>query len=336
MDALASLDRRIAAGAAALPPAFCAACRNAVLAHRLPDGGFRGRAGAADEWYTDFALRVLALTGADTAVWAAARDWLAARTDPPADAVAACNRAQILRLLAAQGFSTPCAIGALAAAAQREADGHAGLSRAFLAAVALGILGRGGATARTEGMVRAAAQPDGGFADAPGGTSQANATAAALAWLAWHRRLDAATAARAAAHLVAQQREDGGLSVLPELPCGDLLATANAVWVLAACGRLDALRLDRLSAFVRACRRPDGSFGAVPGDQGGDPEYVWYGLNTLGLLSAHAGRRGSPPAPARRRPLAMLLLAAGPTRRLGWWWLSRRTGAARCVRDPRR
>ncbi|NQU75158.1 MAG: hypothetical protein HQ546_02445, partial [Planctomycetes bacterium] len=60
---LIELNSRLAKALANSPAGQADACARFVLAHRRADGGFTGRAGPADLYYTAFALRILALLG---------------------------------------------------------------------------------------------------------------------------------------------------------------------------------------------------------------------------------------------------------------------------------
>jgi hypothetical protein len=311
-------------GVAALPATLRQACRESVLAHQEDDGGFHGRAGPADDWYTDFAVRILALTGGAEGALRRASAWLAQRQSPP-DLAAAHARVNAAFTLAQLGLPTRLdrvAIGG-ALAAQTVTGGYAqpggrtaSLCQLFLADRTFDLLGRELPDRRHLIVAAAAWQGiDGGFADSAGGDSLATATAAAVTLLARHRALDPIVAERAAMYGVSLQGGDGGVRVHAGLVQGDLLATCTLVWALSSCGHLGSLRLGDLARFVQACRH-GGGFGACPGDVGSDPEYVFYGLGTLGLLAAQADQGAA--APRVFPGLRGLLLAWPPTRRMGW------------------
>lgn len=296
--------RRLAAGVASLPVALRDGCRASVLHHQAADGGFRGRAGEPDDWYTSFAVRVLALTGGADDALRRTSAWLGQRQSAPATAADAACRVQAAFLLNLLGLPTQLAqaavLGVLAA--------PSGTSAAYLAAEAWTCLGR---RPPDPAPLLALQNPDGGFAEHAGAASQTNATAAALVRLG--RNQPPADRTRAVAWLAALQGEDGGMRTNLDAPAGDLLSTFVTCWALT--DQPQALRLGDLARFVQSCRVGDG-FGACPGDAESDPEYTFYGLALLGRLAAQAGRQGSPP-PIRRGPVA-LLMAWSPTRRLGW------------------
>jgi len=82
---LKSLDARLAAGAALLGREFCDRHLGYVRSRQLPDGGFRGRRGGTDPYYTDLGVRLLDLLGAEGAELAAAGSYLQNVDRPPDD-----------------------------------------------------------------------------------------------------------------------------------------------------------------------------------------------------------------------------------------------------------
>lgn len=276
---LVRADRLLADGLHALGRDLADGCRTAVLACRADGGGFRGRQGDADLWYTDFAIRTLTLTGAPDTVFSDAARWL--RLEPAVtDQPGLFNRVNLERLChvhrpaAALPTATPqastSAYALLLDAATRDLLGHRqprDLPR----------------------LVAPLARSDGGFAErADARESQANASAAVLAALALAGRLDRCTRDTAVAFLCAQQGDDGGIRAHPGIPAGDLLSTFTTVWALTACNRLDRLRLGDCGRFTLRCRTAGGGFAATPDDGHDDTEYTYYGLAVLALLRVHA------------------------------------------------
>jgi geranylgeranyl transferase type-2 subunit beta len=266
MSRMRRMDRACCAGAAGLGAAVLEPLRAGVLAHRQPDGGFRGREGGSDAWYTAFALRCLELTGGiPQPIASAAAGWLADRR--PQGVRQALDHATIARL-------TGAALVAAAAAepASTVYDAFAGavladLCRRMPPHLDLGPLRRGDGFAESTQHAEA----------------QVPATAAAITVQLLHGRRDL----RACRFLTAQQVAGGGVRVHAGAPVPDLLSTATATWALAACRQLHLVDRSGLARFAVACRTADG-FAAVPGDPQSDPEYTWYGLTLLALLRRHA------------------------------------------------
>lgn len=70
------LDAMLREGVRGLSQTFVDAQVRSVTDCQQPDGGFRGRQGGSDSYYTDFALRTLGLLGPECSAMAGARRWL--------------------------------------------------------------------------------------------------------------------------------------------------------------------------------------------------------------------------------------------------------------------
>lgn len=272
---IARADRLMAEGLRPLGRDFAAGCRDAVLRFRAASGGFCGRQGDANLWYTDFALRTLTLTGAPDAVFSDAAHWL--RDEPVAveqpERFNRANAARLLRLPAAPSITSASSTSAYAL---------------LLDCATCDLSGQAIPTDLRR-HAEALARSDGGFAErVDERESQANATAAIIAALALAGRLNTRTRDRAVAFLAAQQGDDGGLRAHPGIPAGDLLSSFTAAWALTACNRLEGLRLGDLGRFALRCRTANGGFAATPDDGTDDPEYIYYGLALMALLRFHA------------------------------------------------
>ena len=146
MDALNGL---LHTGAEGLGEAITRPQVEFVLSCRAPDGGFRGRRGGADTYYTDFALRCLDLLGADPAQIAATADFVAAQPIPR-DLVHCFSLLSCARVLRRYGASADLdqpaianAIGAqqLPSGGFGGADGRISATRSFIAALCHELLG---------------------------------------------------------------------------------------------------------------------------------------------------------------------------------------------------
>jgi hypothetical protein len=255
--------------------------RAGILAHRLEDGGFRGRSGGSDAWYTAFALRVLELTGGiPEAISRSAAAWRL-RLPPPASVRDGLDQATIAALTGSEAMPPP--------------DPPAGVSAYDAFALAVSADLRGLPIPRTD---LSSLRRGLGYAETPAHPqAQVPATAAALTagLLAGMRDLPACD------FLLGQQTPGGGMLVHAGAPVADLLSTATTAWALAASRQLHRADRAGLARFALSCRTPDG-FAAIPGDHQSDPEYAWYGLTLLALLRRHAA-----PGPV------------GWLRRRGWW-----------------
>lgn len=141
---------------------------------------------------------------------------------------------------------------------------------------------------RTITFLRSRQREDGGFVElAPMRRSGANPTAAAVASL---RMLEPTAAAwePTVAFLASLQGAEGGIGANTRVPLADLLSTFTATWTLYDLGRLEALDCRGALAYVHSLEMPDGGFRAGIWDDRRDVEYTFYGLGALALLSASA------------------------------------------------
>ena len=312
-DYLAELDGRLAAGLARLPERFRTTQLRHVESAQRPDGGFPGRLGGSDLYYTDFALRALAALDprGQSPVWPGAASYVRRRGCQASDVVQCFCLLDAERVLAARGQAVwpdrEAANAALAAVLDGFRTAHGGYAKptcgctglyhTFLGTLCEALLGLPHPDPDARALfVRWRHGPDGGFADlgcvsgrgdVDGGTNQ---TAAAVATLSLLGALDDTARGRAAAFLVAIQRPDGGFPAYHDSPEADLLSTHTALVTLGELDAVGRVRRGGLARFVKSLARPDGGFGATPSDEGHDVEYTCYGLATLGLLSLQAQR----------------------------------------------
>lgn len=300
---LASLMLRLLVGVRNLDESRRDALKRFFLSARQPDGGFRGRRGDSDLYYTAFALRGLFLLNAagtdavmelpnigdflerrDPEQWNAAETvslayglvlaaWL--RGNEPSGE----QKERVLRRLERfrrddGGFATS------------EKTAYSSTYQTFLAATVFESLGAGDRVTRIPvEPILERQRPDGGFVElAPLRRSGTNPTAAAIGFLSMHG-IRPRSASATADFLLARQTPQGGFSANARLPVPDLLSSFTA---LVALGDLDAdNRCDResLRRFVGAAGAPDGGFYAAPWDRQSDVEYAFYGLALEALLS---------------------------------------------------
>lgn len=290
---LEALDELLRAGAEGLGAGFVAAQTAWIEARQAPGGGFPGRGGPPDAYYTDFALRALDLIAPDAPAFAGAAAFLAEQP-PPADVVEAFSLLSCERMLRQRGVVTALdheAVHAVVEAQALPAGGFAAAPgsrelsayRSFLGTLCLEMLGSEAVPAAE--ALRLLRRDSGGFAERPGeDCAQTSATAAAIAVLALEGVLSDEEACAAAGFLAAMQGPDGGLRAHPSAPEGDLLSSFTGLLTMGAADAVDTLDLPALGRFLRAAARPGGGFGATPSDPGADVEYTFYGLATLALL----------------------------------------------------
>lgn len=317
---LDDLDALLRAGASTLSGELRERQRRFVLARRQADGGFGGRRGASDLYYTDFALRVLTVAdaggadgadagGAATAVAEAlglgpVAAFAARAGQAPRDVVECFNVLNIARMLGRMDANAPNAPDVKSAAATRlklAQGARGGYARqpggmetsayhTFLGALACEMLEAPfpepeKAVAEIEKLKR----PDGGYADlASGAEGQTNASAAAIAFLVMQGAMTSPDAA-AVDFLLGMQAPEGGFKACADAPESDLLSTFTALVTLFA---LDGMKRVDLGAAVRWIGRlagEEGGFRAALSDDEPDIEYTYYGLGALALVRAYVG-----------------------------------------------
>jgi len=295
---LETLDAVLSQGAADFSPGFVRQQTDYVISRRQPDGGFPGRRGGSDLYYTDFAIRSLALVSPESPALVGAASYLATVRPQPRDAIECFCLLNARRLLAQCGHSVEMDADALLAILAQQALPEGGFKRprgavisvyhTFIAALCYSQL-----TVEFPNAAQAAEaiQPlqgeGGGFAEQPGaGLEQTNATAAALAFLFMTGTLTEEHAQRARSFLAQMQAADGGFRAHAAAPVSDLLSSFTGLATLATFGGPAAVRLRDLAAFIKHVAQPGGGFRASVIDDQADVEYSYYALASLAILRA--------------------------------------------------
>ncbi|HPA19927.1 MAG TPA: prenyltransferase/squalene oxidase repeat-containing protein [Verrucomicrobiae bacterium] len=298
---LGQLDARLREGWQSLAPTL----RDSVLAWLEPfadaHGGYRGRRGSADTYYTDFGVRLLDLADAPADGFGRVDRYLRSLRRAT-DLVDLFSRLNAVRLLRRREIAMPWPenAGEVLRAQRAEGGGFAQPGRrepsaylTFLAALACEITGDAfPEPASAAAAVRALRRPGGGFADRPGeALAQASTTAAAIAALGLIGAADARETEEAARFLVGLQGPDGGIRAHMDAPGADLLSTFTALTCLAGVRALNVVRLASVGRFILDLRTQGGFCGSMA-DPECDIEYTYYGIGGLCLLQAHLnGRR---------------------------------------------
>jgi geranylgeranyl transferase type-2 subunit beta len=294
---LAQLDTLLADGWRTLAPALRDPVLDSIRCFAEPNGGFRGRHGVADSYYTDFAVRLLDLAGAAQHEFEPAAEYLCELT-PETDLVHLFGRLNALRVLQKHGITVKDSVS-VAQVFARQRVGTGGFAQpgrtepsaylTFLATLICEISGDAfPAGEEAAASLRALRKPDGGFSDTTGeALAQASTTAAAVAALGLLGAVDVQETAQAALFLASLQTPDGGIRAHREAPGADLLSTFTVLTSLAGLRALDLVQLAPIGRFVLGLRTPEGGFCGSPADSEYDVEYTYYGVGSLCLLQAH-------------------------------------------------
>jgi len=312
------LDQLLRSGMVGLSAMFVDTQVRFVVGCQQADGGFRGRQGGSDFYYTDFAVRTLALLAPEHATFGRAAGYIAHPPRPPRGTIECFNVLNSRRLLArrsaivARGVSASDSLGDPARAdqsawtfdpspwidqlrgrllprgglARSVGDQRTSAYHTLLGELCFQMLGVEMPMAgHAIGAIETLKQPDGGFAELAGQTaSQTSATAAAMAFLMIHDAISPAQNAETAQFLACMQSADGGLKAHAAVESGDLLSTFTGLLTLSALGGLHLIDLASVAQFLRNVAHPGGGFIACADDNTADVEYTYYGIGTLALL----------------------------------------------------
>lgn len=300
---LQDLTLRLAVGAANLDADLHKRHAAWLSAQQRPDGGFAGREGESDPYYTAFALRGLLILGAlDEKIGNEAARFLRARLS---------RRESVIDLISLIFAAAICelAVGAVVIADDDDAwrDNVAQLLatlRTTDGGFAKTPEGRAGSTYQTflsvlchqlieidvpdpDQVVRfidSQAHTDGGFleiraAKRPG----VNPTAAAIGTLKTLGRLRPQSHLATIGFIAEMQSDEGGLAANTRIPFADLLSSCTGLITLADLQGTDRVNVAAIRKYALSMQAATGGFVGFALDQTADVEYTFYGLATLAL-----------------------------------------------------
>jgi geranylgeranyl transferase type-2 subunit beta len=303
---LLRLTKRLASELRRLDPERAARHVNFILRFRQTDGGFAGREGGSDLYYTSFAVRALALLDAldqsrcqDIAAYlksaAAARReyslidlvcWLYSVITvqlignlPPLAGDTESFTDEVTESL--ETFRRPD--GGYA----RTGEGGVGSTyHTFLAALCYELLGRTlPDAAGVERFLLSRRRDDGGFVEIKQmKRSGANPTSAAATLLKRFGSIDDQTTLGIETFLAGLRGDEGGFRANTQIPFCDLLSTFTALLTAQELGFIKRIDTGRCLQFVNQLECAEGGFRGAAWDGGADPEYTFYGLGSLALL----------------------------------------------------
>jgi geranylgeranyl transferase type-2 subunit beta len=304
---LVQLQERLARGLAGFDEERRLRHRQFLLSHRLADGGFRGREGTSDLYYSAFAVRGLGLLGGLTpedctrlALYLDAIDW---RRLGVIDLMNWLSMAVALQLaggrdllaqlsgdwrseMLAQLERVRCRDGGYA----KSPEGAQGSTyQSFLVLLAYELLGA--EVPRRNALVQFffdRQRDDGGFVEiAPMRRSGTNPTAAAAASLRILGAMDDELRDDIRGFLLDVRSDDGGFQANSRIPFGDALSTFTGLLTAHDIGAPRLLETNELRNLVeRQLEFPTGGFRAATWDAQADVEYTFYGLGLVALLNS--------------------------------------------------
>ncbi|HEY3967592.1 MAG TPA: prenyltransferase/squalene oxidase repeat-containing protein [Planctomycetaceae bacterium] len=303
---LLRLGARLSTGLVPLPAAERARHRAFVLSRQNADGGFSGREGGSDLYYTAFAVRSLAVlselrsedceriagflrvSGQSQVTVIDLVSWLYC-----ALVVQASGGIDVLSQVDA---NWPDRLAEILESFRTKDGGYAkthegaagSTYHSFLVALCYELIGRPlPHAARLLQFVFDRQRDDGGFVEiAPMKRSGTNPTAAAAAILNMHGALDDELRDDVAAFLRDVYSSEGGFQANTRIPCADGLSTFTAILTIQDLQLEGLFDPARAVDFVSGLEFPEGGYRGALWDQAADVEYTFYALGTLGLLAA--------------------------------------------------
>lgn len=320
---LQRLTSALVVGAAAMPADVRRRHADWLLRQQRADGGFAGREGDSDAYYTAFALRgLMVLNAIDESVAARAADFLRSRLsgrESIIDLISIVFGAAILELSAGQVVlsdeddSWRRGIADLLESLRTEdggfaktPEGRAGSTyQTFLSVLCLELIEMPIANPESiVAFIESQACQGGGFLEIRAGKRPGvNPTAAAIGTMRCLGALDRIDAAANVDFLIDQQSDEGGLAANTRIPFADLLSTFTGLWTLTeladelpsdSLDRWDRFDLGAAHRYVRSMQSDPAGFIGFALDQTADVEYTFYGLGGWALCEL-AGS-SSPPS----------------------------------------
>jgi geranylgeranyl transferase type-2 subunit beta len=306
---LLRLTARLAEGVARLPAEVRARHVAYLLRSQNADGGFSGREGGSDLYYTGFGLRSLAVLDTLTQeVCERAAGFLRHSLTQQASVVDFFSLLYSCLLVQAGGGpdvlagSPPDWPERVAATLETFRTGDGGYAKTpgaasgstyhtFLVALCYELLGRSVPDPAEVGrFIAARRREDGGYVEiAPMRRSGTNPTAAAVGVLQLIEGeaggLTPEVRDGVIKFLIEMASPEGGLRANGRAPLADLLSTFTATWTLEELGGLKHIDRAHPLGYARSLEIAEGGFHGGLWDDGWDVEYTFYGLGVLGLLA---------------------------------------------------
>jgi geranylgeranyl transferase type-2 subunit beta len=315
------LTKQLTEGLARLPDDARQRHASYLRSLQNPDGGYSGREGDSDLYYTSFGLRGLAVLGAlDAAITDRAAGYLRRSLTEHASIIDFLSLLYSCFLVQATGGpdvlagSPPDWPDRVAATLEtfrvkdggyaKTAGGVSGSTyHTFLVGLCYQLLGKPvPQPTEVERFLASRQRDDGGFVEIGAmRRSGTNPTAAAVGMyqILTDRTPEGVPQAPSSSprggsegawrepvidFLAAMPSLEGGLRANDRAPLADLLSTFTGVWTLHQLSALDRVNRNELRAYVESLELADGGFKGGLWDNRADVEYTFYGLGSLAIL----------------------------------------------------
>ncbi|TWT58507.1 Prenyltransferase and squalene oxidase repeat protein [Thalassoglobus neptunius] len=306
---LVRLGNRLADGLSGTSPDWRARHAEFVLSFQQDDGGFAGREGDSDLYYTSFAVRALVMLGQmSEGVTNSVAEFLA-RHDPlrlgVIDLMNWLSTALAVQVATGQdlleGFGADFADVVSARLEEvrtkdggyaKSVEGSSGSTyHSFLVLLTYQLLGK--EVPRPNALIQFLydrQRDDGGFVEiAPMRRSGTNPTAAAVAILQELNAVDDEIRADVRAFLKDVRGDEGGFQANSRVPFTDSLSTFTGLLTIQDLGLAEVLNPQQLRELLESqLEFPTGGYRAATWDEAADVEYTFYGLGVKALLGEEA------------------------------------------------
>lgn len=306
---LQELTLRLAIGAASVDPSVRQTNADWLTRCQRRDGGFAGREGSSDPYYTAFALRSLWILDAlDESIAVAAGKFLRARLeqrDSIIDLISLIFAAAILEMATGEivisdddtnwrsnvtGLLTSlrCEDGGFA----KTPEGRAGSTyQTFLSVLCFELMQVDvPEPQRIIDFVQSQRHDEGGYLEIRvAKRAGVNPTAAAIGTLKTLGALRQTDQSDTIEFLCEMQSDEGGMTANTRIPFADLLSSFTGLTTLVDLNAADRISVPRLNAYVGSMRSPEGGFVGFALDQTPDVEYTFYGLAGLAMCQTIDG-----------------------------------------------
>lgn len=308
---LQNLTVRLAEGVGRLPEKTRQTHTEYFLAAQQSDGGFSGRDGGSDLYYTTFAMRGLSILGE---LYGDVADQVEMFLKPKlsthqtiVDFFSLFYAANLLKVSAGKDIfadadpNWPRQVASFLESLRREdggyakaPEGNAGSTyHTFLVLLVFQLIEIPiPEPERAIAFLESRRDQDGGWHEIrvskrPGTNPTAAAVASLLILDAIDEQNDPELVATTLDFLVEMQTDEGGLRANTRIPIADLLSSFTGALTLSDLQAFDEIDINAFRKFVYQMQRDEGGFQAAAWDNAHDVEYSFYGLGCMALLENH-------------------------------------------------
>lgn len=306
---LIRLGRRLTGGLSHLDAARRERHRTFLLAQQNPDGGFSGREGGSDLYYTGFAVRGLAVLNVLSAEdCRRVADYLRRHSRAQVTVIDLVSWLYCALVVQAVGGidvlvdfdpNWPDRLAEILESFRTKDGGYAkthegaagSTYHSFLVALCYELIGKPlPQPNRLVQFLFDRQRDDGGFVEIqPMKRSGTNPTAAAVALLQMFGAMDDELRDDVRAFLREVRSSEGGFQANTRVPFADSLSTFTGLLTSLDLGLENLLDPQQVEAFIQSLEIPTGGFRGALWDQAGDVEYSFYALGVWGLLNSGTG-----------------------------------------------